>query len=58
MKTDLKDAGTKWGNRKVVEDGNLLTSRRPDHIPAFNARMGHVFGRAPGRSGAPPGAKK
>jgi protease I len=49
VKTDLKNAGAKWVNRRVVEDGNLVTSRQPDDIPAFNARMVRVFGRGPGR---------
>jgi protease I len=49
VKTDLKNAGAKWVNRKVVEDGNLVTSRQPDDIPAFNARMVRLFSRTPGR---------
>lgn len=36
LKTDLKNAGALWVDEKVVVDGNLITSRKPDDIPAFN----------------------
>jgi protease I len=36
LKTDLINAGAIWRDRPVVVDGNLITSRRPDDIPAFN----------------------
>jgi protease I len=36
LKTDLKNAGATWVDREVVVDGNLVTSRKPDDIPAFN----------------------
>jgi protease I len=35
LKTDLKNAGADWVDEEVVVDGNLLTSRNPDDIPAF-----------------------
>ncbi|MBB3227520.1 protease I [Luteibacter sp. Sphag1AF] len=35
LKDDLKNAGASWEDREVVEDGNLITSRKPDDIPAF-----------------------
>jgi protease I len=35
IKTDLINAGARWVDREVVEDGNLITSRRPDDLPAF-----------------------
>ncbi|WP_437932447.1 type 1 glutamine amidotransferase domain-containing protein [Sorangium sp. So ce291] len=35
IKTDLLNAGARWVDREVVEDGNLITSRRPDDLPAF-----------------------
>lgn len=43
VKTDLKNAGARWVNRKVVEDDGLVTSRQPDDIPAFNQRMVRLF---------------
>jgi protease I len=36
LKTDLRNAGALWLDQKVVLDGNLITSRKPDDIPAFN----------------------
>ena len=35
VRTDLVNAGAAWVDREVVEDGNLITSRRPDDIDAF-----------------------
>lgn len=39
IKTDLINAGAMWLDQEVVEDGNLITSRRPEDIPAFNAAI-------------------
>lgn len=36
IKTDLKNAGAIWTDKKVVVDANLVTSRTPDDLPAFN----------------------
>jgi protease I len=36
LKTDLQNAGAHWVDEQVVVDGNLITSRKPDDIPAFN----------------------
>lgn len=36
IKTDLVNAGARWIDRHVVEDGNLITSRRPEDLPAFS----------------------
>jgi protease I len=35
LKTDLINAGARWIDQAVVEDGNLITSRKPDDLPAF-----------------------
>jgi protease I len=35
IKTDLLNAGANWVDREVVEDGNLITSRKPDDLKAF-----------------------
>ena len=37
--TDLKNAGAHWVDSEVVVDGNLLTSRSPRDLPAFNAAL-------------------
>lgn len=39
LKTDLLNAGAKWTDQQVVADHGLVTSRRPDDLPAFNAKM-------------------
>ena len=36
IKPDMVNAGADWVNKKVVVDGNLITSRNPDDLPAFN----------------------
>lgn len=36
LRTDLINAGARWVDRELVEDGNLLTSRKPDDLPAFS----------------------
>lgn len=35
IEDDLVNAGAEWVDREVVRDGNLITSRRPDDLPAF-----------------------
>lgn len=35
LQTDLRNAGAEWVDQEVVVDGNLITSRNPDDIPAF-----------------------
>ncbi len=37
--TDLKNAGANWVDSEVVVDGNLVTSRSPRDLPAFNAAL-------------------
>lgn len=36
---DLKNAGANWVDEEVVQDGNLITSRTPDDLEAFNAKV-------------------
>jgi len=47
IQTDMKNAGADWVDEEVVVDGNLVTSRKPDDIPAFNEKLLEVFERAP-----------
>jgi protease I len=47
LKTDLRNAGAEWVDEEVVVDGNLVTSRKPDDIPAFNREMMALFARHP-----------
>jgi protease I len=43
IKTDVKNAGGKWVDEEVVVDNGLVTSRKPDDIPAFNKKMIEEF---------------
>ena len=43
IQTDLKNAGAQWVDEKVVVDNGLVTSRKPDDIPAFNRKMIEEF---------------
>ena len=66
IKTDLINAGASWVDQEVVVDNGLVTSRKPDDIPAFNAKMieelkegrhppgkGPAGGKGSGQSSAP-----
>jgi len=46
LKTDLKNAGAHWEDKEVIRDGKLVTSRKPDDLPAFNREMISVFSEA------------
>jgi protease I len=46
LKTDLKNAGAEWVDQAVVVDGNLVSSRKPDDIPAFNSKVIDLFSQA------------
>ena len=35
IKDDLINAGARYSDKEVVADGNLITSRKPDDLPAF-----------------------
>jgi len=43
LETDIRNAGGDWVDDEVVVDGNLVTSRKPDDIPAFNREMLRIF---------------
>jgi protease I len=45
IRTDLRNAGANVVDEEAVVDGTLVTSRKPDDIPVFNARMIEVFER-------------
>ena len=46
LKTDLRNAGADWVNEKVVQDGNLVTSRGPQDLSAFNKKIVELFSEA------------
>lgn len=43
LRTDLQNAGAQWVDEEVVVDNGLVTSRKPDDIPAFNRKMLEEF---------------
>lgn len=43
LQTDLKNAGATWVDEEVVVDNGLVTSRNPDDLPAFNAKLVEEF---------------
>ncbi|PYX34156.1 MAG: protease [Acidobacteria bacterium] len=46
LRTDLRNAGANWTDEEALTDGNLVTSRKPDDIPAFNRALNNLFSRA------------
>jgi len=43
LKTDLRNAGAEWIDKEAVTDGNLVTARKPEDIPAFNRAVIELF---------------
>ena len=50
LKTDLRNAGAEWVDQEAVVDGNLVSARKPDDLPAFNRAMIEVFSGARGKA--------
>ena len=44
LQTDLRNAGADWVDQEVVISGNLITSRKPDDLPAFNQALLDALG--------------
>jgi protease I len=55
IQTDLKNAGAEWVDQEVVTDNGLVTSRKPDDIPAFNRKMVEEFAEGRHTEGATEG---
>jgi deglycase len=43
LQTDIRNAGGNWVDEKVVVDSGLVTSRKPDDLPAFNEKLIEEF---------------
>jgi protease I len=46
LRSDLKNAGAEWVDQEAVVDKGLVTSRKPDDIPAFNREAIKLFSEA------------
>jgi protease I len=46
LKTDVRNAGGNWVDEEAVVDGNLITSRNPKDIPAFNREIAKLLATA------------
>jgi deglycase len=47
LQTDIRNAGGTWVDKEVVVDEGIVTSRKPDDIPAFNKKMIEEFCEGP-----------
>ena len=44
LQTDIRNGGGEWVDEEVVVDGNLITSRNPDDLPAFTKALLDALG--------------
>lgn len=52
LRTDITNGGGQWVDQEVVVDGNLVSSRKPDDLPAFNREIVALFGKVNSRKAA------
>ena len=52
LQTDLRNAGANWVDEEVVVDAGLVSSRKPDDLPAFNAKIIEAFAEGTHRESA------
>jgi protease I len=53
LQTDVRNAGATWVDQEVVVDEGLVTSRKPDDLKAFNAKMVEEFAEGPHEGNKP-----
>jgi deglycase len=51
LQTDIRNAGGTWVDEEVVRDGSLVTSRKPDDLPAFTRALVELFAAQPVSAG-------
>ena len=51
LKTDIRNAGGTWVDEEVVLSNGVVTSRKPEDIPAFNRQMIDLFSKGAGMAG-------
>jgi len=56
LQDDIRNAGGEWVDEEVVLDGNLITSRKPADLPAFNEKLIAALATVE-KSDAPAGAQ-
>jgi deglycase len=56
LQTDIRNAGGEWVDEEVVVDNGLVTSRKPDDLPAFCAKLVEEFAEGPHRARTSPEA--
>jgi len=52
IQVDIRNAGARWVDEEVVVDNGLVSSRKPDDIPAFNRKMIEEFAEGRHAAGA------
>jgi protease I len=45
IRRDVERAGASWADEEVVVDNNLVTSRKPDDVPAFSQALIQLIGQ-------------
>jgi protease I len=58
LQDDIRNAGAEWIDQPVILDGNLITSRQPDDLPAFIEAIEQWFDQTPERSYAGVGGER
>jgi protease I len=53
LKTDIRNAGGTWVDQEVVTSDGVVTSRKPDDIPAFNREMISLFSKGAAKASKP-----
>jgi protease I len=58
LKTDIRNAGGTWEDKEVISSNGVVTSRKPDDIPAFNREMIELFSKGAVQTGQQSGQQE